>query len=157
MPPDLHWFKWEAYLTCITGFGLLVVQYYWNASTFLIDPGVMPLTGPEAIAISVVSLAAGWFVYDGLCRSPIGENTTLLAVAVFVLIVAAAFIFTQVFSGARRVHPCRRDDRHDHGGQRVRVIIPNQKKMIAELLAGRTPDAEIRRRSASSARCTTTT
>jgi uncharacterized membrane protein len=69
LPETLHWFKWEAYLTWVTGFGLLIVQYYFHAEAFLIDPAVMPLAPWQAIVISVASLAAGWFAYDLLCRS----------------------------------------------------------------------------------------
>jgi uncharacterized membrane protein len=140
LPPDLLWYKWEAYLTWVTGFALLVVQYYWNAGTYLINPSVLPLLPSQAIVISILSLVAGWFIYDGLCRSAIGRHTTTLAVAVFVLIVAAAFVFSQVFSGRGALI---------HVGAFVGtimavnvfgVIIPNQKKVTAALLAGRTPD-----------------
>ena len=142
LPDDLHWFKWEAYLTFISGFALMGVQYYWNASAFLVDPAVLRITGPEAVLISLLSLAAGWFIYDGLCRSRIGENTPVLAVCVFALIVGAAAIFTHVFSGRGAFI---------HVGAMVgtimaanvfRVIIPNQKIVTADLLAGRVPDAK---------------
>jgi len=69
LPADLHWFKWEAYLTFLTGFALLIVQYYWNASVYLVDPNIYAMTGTKAIVISVLSLLAGWIVYDLLCRS----------------------------------------------------------------------------------------
>lgn len=140
LPDDLHWFKWEAYLTFISGFALLVVQYYWNASAFLVDKAVLDISGAEAVVISVMSLVAGWFAYDGLCRSPIRDNTPMLALAVFGLIVLAAFVFTHVFSGRGAFI---------HAGAMVgtimaanvfRVIIPNQKVITADLLAGRTPD-----------------
>ena len=140
LPPDLVWFKWEAYLTWVTGFALLVVQYYWNANAFLIDRAVLPLLPIQAIVISVLSLAAGWFIYDRLCKSPIGENTPLLAVLLFVLIVVTAYIYTHVFSGRGALI---------HVGAFVGtimavnvfgVIIPNQKKITAALLAGRAPD-----------------
>ena len=74
LPPHLHWFKWEAYLTWVTGFGLLIVQYYLHAKSYLIDPAVMPLEPWQAIAISVASLLAGWVIYEALCRSPIGRE-----------------------------------------------------------------------------------
>src|SRR5258707_12252749 len=99
LPDVLHWFKWEAYLTWVTGFGLLIVQYYFHADAFLIDPGVMAIEPWQAIAISVASLAAGWFIYDGLCRTKVGEHTTLLALSVFALILIAAVLYTKVFSG----------------------------------------------------------
>ena len=141
LPDVLHWFKWEAYLTWATGFGLLIVQYYFHAEAFLIDPGVMALERWQAIAISVASLAAGWFIYDGLCRTKVGENTTLLSLSVFALILIAAVLYTKVFSGRGAFI---------HVGALVGtimavnvfgVIIPNQKKMIAQMIAGQTPDA----------------
>ncbi|GGH14116.1 cysteine desulfurase [Alsobacter metallidurans] len=140
LPPDLHWFKWEAYLTFLSGFGLLVMQYYWNASAFLVDPAVLDMSGAEAVIISVLTLGAGWFAYDALCRSPLRDRTELLALSVFALIVGAAFVFTHVFSGRGAFI---------HVGAMVgtimaanvfAVIIPNQKIITADLLAGRTPD-----------------
>jgi uncharacterized membrane protein len=140
LPDVLHWFKWEAYLTWATGFGLLIVQYYFHAEAFLIDPGVMALEPWQAIAISVVSLVAGWFIYDGLCRTKLGANTTLLALAVFALILIASVLYTKVYSGRGAFI---------HVGALVGtimavnvfgVIIPNQKKMIAQMIAGLKPD-----------------
>ena len=140
LPPDLIWFKWEAYLTWVTGFGLLTVQYYFNARAYLIDPSVLPLLPAQAIVISIISLVAGWFIYDGICRSPLGRNPTVLAVLVFVLVVFAAFLFSRVFSGRGAFI---------HVGAFVGtimavnvfgLIIPNQKKITAALLAGRAPD-----------------
>jgi uncharacterized membrane protein len=141
LPEVLHWFKWEAYLTWVTGFGLLIVQYYVHAEAFLVDPAVMPLTALQATAISVASLAAGWFIYDGLCRSRIGDNTVLLALSVFALILLASVLYTKVYSGRGAFI---------HVGALVGtimavnvfgVIIPNQKKMIAQMIAGQTPEA----------------
>jgi len=140
LPDVLHWFKWEAYLTFVTGFGLLIVQYYVHAEAYLIDPAVMPLTQVQAVAISVASLTAGWFIYDALCRSKIGDYTVLLALAVFALILLASMLFTKVFSGRGAFI---------HVGALVgtimaanvfAIIIPNQKKMIAQMIAGQTPD-----------------
>lgn len=140
LPPDLLWYKWEAYLTWVTGFALLVLQYYWNANAYLISPAVLPLLPSQAIVISVASLVAGWLIYDWLCKSAIGRNTTVLAVAVFVLILAAAWAFSQVFSGRGALI---------HVGAFVGtimavnvfgVIIPNQKKIIAALIDGREPN-----------------
>lgn len=99
LPGDLHWFQWEAYLTWVSGMFLLAVQYYWNADAYLIDASVMSLSQPAAIAISLVTLAAGWLIYDGLCKSVIGRNPGLLVACVFVLVVGAAYLFTHIFSG----------------------------------------------------------
>ncbi|MCB1502139.1 MAG: urate hydroxylase PuuD [Bauldia sp.] len=140
LPPDLIWFKWEAYLTWVTGFGLLIVQYYVHARAYLIDPSVQPLLPAQAVVISILSLGAGWLIYDRICKSPIGRNTTLLAVLVFALIVFAAFVYSHVFSGRGAFI---------HVGAFVGtimavnvfgIIIPNQRKITAALLAGRPPD-----------------
>lgn len=82
----MTWFEWEAYLTWVTGVLLLVTAYYLDAPANLIDPGVLALAPWQAIAISVASIAAGWFAYDGLCRLLAARHPTLLAALVFVLI-----------------------------------------------------------------------
>ena len=69
LPPELHWFMWEAYTTLITGFLLLCLVYYHGAEVALIDPTVMALDKWEAIAISLAFLVVGWLFYDWLCRS----------------------------------------------------------------------------------------
>ena len=143
LPDDLIWYKWEAYLTWVTGFALLVVQYYVNASAYLIDPSVLEMTPGEAVLISVASLGAGWLIYDRLCKSPIGRNTPLLAVCVFALIMGASYLFTHVYSGRGAFI---------HVGAFIGtimavnvfgIIIPNQKKIAASLLAGEAPDAAL--------------
>src|SRR5436190_23781714 len=82
---NLHWSKWEAYTTWLSGMGLLALIYWLGAGTWLIDKNVMPLSPPAAIAISIGSIVAGWFVYDGLCRALTGRDT-LLAAILFVLV-----------------------------------------------------------------------
>ena len=141
LPEHLHWFLWEAYLTWLTGFLLLIVQYYLNARAYLIDPAVMPLEPWQAIAISVASLVVGWGIYDGLCRSKIGDNTTVLAIAVFVLIVGSAALFTRVFSGRGAFVHVGALTGTIMAANVFMVIIPGQKKMIAQMLAGKEPEA----------------
>src|SRR3954469_22246736 len=68
LPSPLHWFKWEAYTTWLSGFSLLVVLYYANASTYLVDRAVLDISPLAAVAFSVAVLVVGWFVYNGLCR-----------------------------------------------------------------------------------------
>lgn len=140
LPDELHWFKYEAYFTWITGFLLLAVIYYWGAETYLIDTSVVALSPTAAVALSLGTLVAGWIVYDLLCKSPLGENVGVLAVLVFVLSVAAAYGFGEVFS-ARAAFI--------HAGALVGtimvgnvffIIIPNQKKVVAAMQAGETPD-----------------
>lgn len=140
LPKHLVWFRWEAYLTWMTGFGLLIVQYYWNARAYLIDPAVLDIAPMTAIAISIGTLAAGWLIYDLICRSPVGRHTVLLSAIVFVLIVAASWGLSHVFSGRGAFI---------HIGSLIGtimavnvffVIIPNQKKLVAQLTAGQQPD-----------------
>ncbi len=140
LPDDLIWFKWEAYLTWVTGFLLLIVQYYVNASAYLINPSVMALTPWQAIGISVGSLIAGWLVYDLLCRSPLGRNGGLLAGLVFLLILAAAYGFTHVFSGRGALIHVGAIVGTMMAANVFMVIIPNQRKITASLIKGEPPD-----------------
>jgi uncharacterized membrane protein len=140
LPADLIWFKWEAYLTWVTGFLLLVVQYYLNGASYLIDPQVMALSQWQAVAISVASLVAGWLIYDGLCKSPIGRNTGLLGVVLLVLILAAAYGFTHVFSGRGAFIHIGALIGTTMAANVFWVIIPNQRKITDALLKGETPD-----------------
>ena len=119
LPEDLIWFKWEAYITWITGILLLAVQFYWNAEAWLIDPKVLPMEPWQAITISIGGLAGGWLVYDGICRSPLGKNLALLAGLVFLLILAASYGFHTCLFGPWRADPCRRVHRHADGVQRL--------------------------------------
>jgi uncharacterized membrane protein len=143
MPDELHWFKWEAYFTWISGFALMIIIYYWGAESFLIDTDVMRLRPWQAIGISVGAFAAGWFIYDWLCKSPLGKNGLALSAVVFVLILLAAYGFTHVYSGRGAFV---------HVGALVGtimvanvffIIIPNQKIVVADLIAGREPAAQL--------------
>lgn len=140
LPDDLIWYKWDAYLTWVTGIILMVVQFYMNADSWMIDANVMELTSVQAIAMSVTSLALGWFIYDGLCRSKLGNSTPLLMALVFMLILGASYFYTHIYSARAALI---------HVGAFVgtlmacnvfRIIIPNQKKITAALLAGEAPD-----------------
>jgi uncharacterized membrane protein len=140
LPPHLIWFKWEAYLTWITGFLLLIVQYYIASDVYLIDPSVMALTTWQAIAISVVSLLGGWIIYDSLCRSPIGKHTGWLALSVYALIVAASYFFSHIFSGRGAFIHIGAFVGTMMAANVFAVIIPNQRKITATLLKGEKPD-----------------
>jgi len=140
MPAQLTWFKWEAYSTWIFGFLLLVLVYYLNPSIYLIDPAVMRLSDSDAIVGGAASLAAGWLIYDGLCRSPVGRDTRRLAVAGFCLLVAATFAYTRVFSGRGAFIHVGALVGSIMVGNVFFIIMPNQRRAVRELLAGRTPD-----------------
>jgi len=140
MPARLHWFKWEAYWTFITGFFLLVLVFYVGAELYLIDPAVLPLSKPAAIGIGIGSLVVSLAVYEGLCRSPLGKSEKNLAAILFLLLASAAWGLCQVFSGRGAFI---------HYGALLgtimvanvaHIIIPGQRRMVAALAAGRAPD-----------------
>lgn len=135
----LHWSKWEAYSTWLSGMGLLAIIYWYGANTYLIDQQVMPLTPLVAIAISIGFIVGGWFIYDTLCQILKGKDT-LLAVVIFIFVMLSDWLLFQLFS-ARAAYL--------HVGAMMGSImvanvyfhiIPGQKSMVAEIRAGQTPD-----------------
>jgi uncharacterized membrane protein len=99
LPASLHWFKWEAYATWISGFFLLGIVYFLSGGVYLVDPAVSRIGLPLGVALSLGLLVAGWFVYDGLCRSPLAKRPLLLGLIGFALIVAVAFGLSRLVSG----------------------------------------------------------
>ena len=140
LPADLIWFKWEAYLTWITGFCLMIVQYYLAADLYLIDPTIQVLLPWQAVGISIASLFSGWVIYNALCQSPIGRNTGWLALCVYGLIVAAAYFYSHVFSGRGAFIHVGAFVGTIMAANVFAVIIPNQRKITAALLRGEKPD-----------------
>jgi len=143
MPDELTWFKWEAYTTWLSGMGLLVLVYYLQAELFMIDAGVLDLVPWQAVAVSLGGLALGWIVYDLLCRSPLGRNDTALALVGFVFLVALAWLFTLVFSGRGMIMQMGALIGTMMVANVFLLIIPNQKKVVADLIAGRQPDPKL--------------
>jgi uncharacterized membrane protein len=143
MPDELTWFKWEAYTTWLSGMALLALVYYLQAELFVIDAAVMDLAPWAAVAISLGGLALGWIIYDLLCRSPLGRSDTVLAGVGFVFLVALAFGFTLVFSGRGMTMQLGALIGTMMVANVFLVIIPNQKKVVADLIAGRTPDPKL--------------
>jgi uncharacterized membrane protein len=140
MPDELTWFKWEAYTTWLSGFALLVIVYYLGAELFLIDRMVLELSPAAAISVSVGSLILGWLAYEGLCRSPLGRNDAALALVGYVFLVALTFAFAQIFSGRGAFIQIGSLIGTIMVANVFVVIIPNQRKVIAGLLAGERPD-----------------
>lgn len=99
MPKTLHWFKWEAYSTWMSGFALLIIVYYFAASAYLIDPAVMALSEGEAIGRGIGLLAGGVLLYELACRSPLANYPRVFAVALTALLVIASYLATHWFSG----------------------------------------------------------
>jgi uncharacterized membrane protein len=140
LPPDLLWHKWAAYLTWVSGFTLLVAQYYLNARGFLIDPTIADIEPWQAIALSLGSIVVGWLAYDALCRSPLAERPAVLVVIVFAMVVGAAWAFSQVFSGRGAFIHVGVFVGTIMAANVFLVIIPNQRIVVADLIAGRRPD-----------------
>jgi len=139
MPEHLHWFKWEAYATWLTGIVLLAVVYYLNAQLYLLAPG-SDLTPMQGIGISVASLIAGWFIYDFLCNSALGKRPALLGVVLLALLVVAAWALSQVFSGRAAYIHIGAITGTMMVGNVFRVIMPGQRKLVAAITEGREPD-----------------
>jgi uncharacterized membrane protein len=140
MPDHLVWFKWESYSTWLTGFAMLVLVYYLGSDLYLIDPAVMALTAPQAIAISMASLAFGWIVYNSLCRAFVNADQTLLMVALFGVLAAMAWGYTQVFSGRAALLHLGAFTATIMSANVFFIIMPNQRIVVADLKAGRRPD-----------------
>jgi uncharacterized membrane protein len=140
MPGHLTWFKWESYATWLSGFAMLAVVYYGGADLFLIDRHVLDVSAPVAILISIASLAVGWICYDVLCKSPLGKNTWGLMVLLYIVLVAMAWGYTQVFTGRAAFLHLGAFTATIMSANVFMIIIPNQKIVVADLIAGRTPD-----------------
>ncbi|MGL4487874.1 MAG: urate hydroxylase PuuD [Rhizobiaceae bacterium] len=140
MPEHLTWFKWESYATWLSGFALLCIVYYGGAELYLIDRNVMDMSVPVAIMISLASIVLGWIVYDQLCKSPIGKNTNLLMIFLYFVLVLMAWAYAQVFSGRAAFLHLGAFTATIMSANVAMIIIPNQKKVVASLVAGQTPD-----------------
>jgi len=140
MPGDLHWFKWEAYFTWLSGFSLLVLIYYIGADVFLIDPQKARLSQSDAIAVGLASLLIGWAIYDALCRSPLRRDNRVLGSVWFGMLVLAAIALDALFSARGAYLHVGAIIGTVMVGNVFFVIIPNQRKVVADLVAGREPD-----------------
>jgi uncharacterized membrane protein len=140
LPEHLIWFKWESYATWLSGFAMLVLVYYLGSDLYLIDPQVMELQTWQAIAISLASLAFGWLAYTTICRVFVNANQTLVMVALFAVLVVMSWGYTQVFSGRAALIHLGAFTATIMSANVFMVIIPNQKIVVADLKAGRTPD-----------------
>jgi len=142
LPETLHWFKWEAYTTWISGMFLLMLVYWYGADVYLVDRTVADLSPIAAISIAVAFLAGGWIIYDILCRSPLGRHEGAFAFILFLLTAALAWGLTQLYSGRGA---------YIHFGAVLGtimvanvffVIIPGQRRMVDACGRGEAPNAD---------------
>ncbi len=142
LPEHLTWFKWESYATWLSGFTMLILVYYLGAEFYLVDPNVLDIQVWQAIAISLASLAFGWLAYDTLCKVFVKSNQTVLMVALFVVLVGMSLFYTHVFSGRAALLHLGAFTATIMSANVFMVIMPNQRIVVGDLKAGRTPDAK---------------
>ncbi|MEY3005615.1 MAG: hypothetical protein RLZZ491_2791 [Pseudomonadota bacterium] len=140
MPEHLTWFKWESYTTWLSGAALLMLVYWSGAEMVLIDYDKVDLAVWQAIAISAGSLAIGWLLYDGLCKSALGERPTLLMLVLFVILVGMAWGYDQLFTGRAAMLHLGAFTATLMTANVFFIIMPNQRIVVGDLQAGRSPD-----------------
>ena len=142
LPEHLTWFKWESYATWLSGFAMLALVYYMGAEFYLVDPAVLDVPVWQAIGISLASLAFGWVAYDLICKSRFGDDNTRLMVLLYLILVAMAWGYTQVFSGRAALLHLGAFTATIMSANVFMTIMPNQRIVVADLKAGRVPDAK---------------
>ena len=142
IPKDLHWFKYEAYFTWLSGFCLLFVVYYFNASAFLVDKNVLDISSLTAISIGIGSFIVAWIMYDLLCKTALAKKGLWFALLGFLLLTGFAYFYTHVFSGRAA---------YIHFGAMIGtlmaanvffIIIPSQKAMVKAARQGKQVNPE---------------
>lgn len=141
LPEPLHWFKYEAYFTWITGLALLIVVYYWDARLFMLDPSVSGISAVGAVGLGFAAMLVSWLVYDRICRSPLRRHAVWPGALIAAWFVLLAYVLSHYLSGrAAFIHVGAA-----MGTVMVAnvffVIIPAQRELVAALVGGRTPDA----------------
>jgi uncharacterized membrane protein len=140
LPEKLHWFKWEAYTTWLSGTALLVIVYWMRAQAMMVDPSIASLTSAQAVGIGIASMIGSWIVYDLLCRSPLGRHNAIMGVIVFGLLTLLAWGLSRTLGGRAA---------YIHVGTSIGtimaanvffVIIPAQRRMVAAMRAGLKPN-----------------
>lgn len=140
LPRRLHWFKWEAYWTWMSGMFLLGLVYWYGAEVYLVDPAVAGLSPAAAVAIAIAFIVGGWVVYDLLCRSPLARDDRVFGVVLLLLVALLAWGLCELFSGRGA---------YIHFGAVLgtimvanvaMVIIPGQRKMVDAAARGEAPD-----------------
>ena len=139
LPASLRWFKWEAYLTWLSGFALMVLLYYVDPRTFLIDPQVRDLDPAVAVAASLAILGLGWVAYDRLARA-LPDRPLALAAAIAALVVAVVWLSTQLFSARAAYIQAGAALGTWMAANVLFTIIPGQRELVAAKTAGREPD-----------------
>ena len=140
LPEKLHWFKWEAYTTWLSGTALLVLVYWLKAGAMMVDANVRVLTPLAAVGIGAASMIGSWIFYDLLCKSPLGKRDGLLGVVVFVFIGALAWVLAHTLGGRAAFIHVGTAIGTIMAANVAMVIIPGQRRMVAAMKAGSAPN-----------------
>ena len=140
LPEKLHWFKWEAYTTWLSGTALLVLVYWLKAGAMMVDANVRALTPLQAVGVGAASMLGSWIVYDLLCRSPLGKRDGLLGLVVFGFITGLAYVLAHTLGGRAAFIHVGAAIGTIMAGNVAMVIIPGQRRMVAAMKAGQAPD-----------------
>ncbi len=140
LPKHLTWFKWESYATWMSGFALMCIVYYAGADLYLIDRNLWDVEPWVAITTSLGSIIISYLIYDLLCKSKLGQKPTLLMVLLYLILVIAAWGYTQIFTGRAAFLHLGAITATIMSCNVFIVIIPNQKLVVADLINNKTPD-----------------
>ena len=140
LPEKLHWFKWEAYTTWLTGTALLVLVYWMRAQSMMVDPSVAALTSAQAVGIGLLSMVVSWIVYDLLCRSPLGRHDGAMAVVVFALLTLLAWELSRLLGGRAAFIHVGTSIGTIMAANVFFLIITGQRRMVEAMRAGKKPD-----------------
>ncbi|NGM49128.1 urate hydroxylase PuuD [Caulobacter sp. 602-2] len=143
MPSHLHWFKWEAYTTWLSGFALLFVLYYWGAPVYLIDPAKHAFSHWQAVGVGLAFIFGGLAVYEALCRSPLVERPRLFGIVWFCALIGAAWTLQHLFTDRGAFIHVGAIIGTAMAANVFLTIIPNQRKIVADMLAGRPVDPRL--------------
>lgn len=141
-PEKLHWFKWEAYTTWLTGMVLMVLIYYVGAQSYLVDSQNFPMSTLQAVSLSLASLLVGLAVYEGMIRSPLRQDGRVFGLVLFVLLTLYAWAMTSVFSGRGAYIQVGALIGTIMAGNVLLGIIPAQRALVRAVNAGTEPDPE---------------
>ncbi|MEM8786820.1 MAG: urate hydroxylase PuuD [Pseudomonadota bacterium] len=142
MPAHLTWHKWQSYMTWVSGAALLMIIYWVGGEIYLLDPTKADLALWQGILISGGSLMIGWLIYDAACKSKLSDNPTLLMLLLFVMLVAMSWGYNQVFTGRAALLHLGAFTATIMTANVFFQIMPNQRIVVEDLKAGRTPDAK---------------
>ncbi|MEJ6479400.1 MAG: urate hydroxylase PuuD [Octadecabacter sp.] len=140
MPEHLTWHKWQSYTTWLSGVALLMIVYWVGGELFLLDPTKAELALWQGILISAGSLTIGWLAYDFMCKSKLADHPTMLMLLLFVILVIMSYGYNQIFTGRAALLHLGAFTATIMTANVFFQIMPNQRIVVADLMAGRKPD-----------------